>query len=147
MMTATEKSELVMLLVEDNPADVMLVQEAIEANDMRTIQHIVGDGFEAMQFLRREEAHADAPRPDVVILDLNLPIKTGQEVLKEMAADAALRDIPVAVLTTSTSETWVCKFYPPGRCAYFVKTDDFGRLREIVREIARHASASGQGCQ
>jgi DNA-binding response OmpR family regulator len=75
----------------------------------------------------------------VIVLDLNLPIKNGQAVLKEMAADPELRTIPVAVLTTSTSERWVCNVYPPGRCEYFVKTEDFKKLQTIVGQIAAHA--------
>ena len=141
MMTAAVR-ELVMLLVEDNPADVMFFEEAIEAGGTPAKVNTVADGVQAMRFLRHEGAHAQAPRPDIVILDLNLPIKSGQEVLKEMAADPMLREIPVAVLTTSTSETWVCNFYPPGRCAYFVKTEDFGKLQGIARQIADHAKAA-----
>ena len=138
-MTAMAARELVVLLVEDNPADVVFFEEAIQAAQVPAKLHIVGDGADAMRFLRRQGSHGDAPRPDVIVLDLNLPIKNGQAVLKEMAADPELRTIPVAVLTTSTSERWVCNVYPPGRCEYFVKTEDFKKLQTIVGQIAAHA--------
>jgi DNA-binding response OmpR family regulator len=77
-----------------------------------------------------------------MILDLNLPVKSGQEVLREMAADSGLNTIPVAVLTTSSADAGVCALYPPGRCRYFTKTDDFKSLREIVRDVAAHALAA-----
>ena len=141
-MTGSAVRDLVILVVEDNPADVMFFEEAVEANQMPAKLHVVVDGGDAMCFLRRQGAHADAPRPDVVVLDLNVPIKNGQNVLKEMAADPGLRTIPVAILTTSTSETWVCKLYPPGKCAYFVKTDAFKKLQDIVRQIAAHAGVA-----
>ena len=139
-MNASSLATVVMLLVEDNPADVVFLREAIEAAGVPLSVHVVSDGAEAMDFLHRESLHANAPRPDVVVLDLNLPIKKGHEVLAEMAADTELNTIPVAVLTTSTSESCVCEMYPPGRCLYFVKTDQFGKLKEIVRQITDHAA-------
>lgn len=138
-MSVSALRELVILVVEDNPADVVFFEEAVEANQMPAKLHVVDDGVDAICFLRRQGSHADAPRPDIVVLDLNVPIKNGQDVLKEMAADPGLRTIPVAILTTSTSETWVCDLYPPGRCAYFVKTDAFKKLQDIVRQIEAHA--------
>jgi CheY-like chemotaxis protein len=140
-MTSVANGSLEMLLVEDNPGDVVFFEEAIEATRTPATLHIVGDGSEAMRFLRRQGPHADAPRPDVVVLDLNLPIKNGQEVMIEMAADPELNTIPVAVLTTSTSEACVCDLYSPGRCMYFSKTVDFRRLQDIVRQVAAHAGA------
>jgi two-component system, chemotaxis family, response regulator Rcp1 len=135
------EGRLKMLLVEDNLADIVFFQEAVEATGTSAAIHVVHDGQAAMQFLRRQPPYAGAPRPDVVVLDLNLPLKSGHDVVTEMEADSGLRTIPVAVLTTSTSEVHVCRGYPTGRCLYFVKTDEFRRLQDIVREIARHAGA------
>ncbi len=133
---------LLMLLVEDNPGDVVLFQEALRTSGLAARAEVVDNGQEAMQFLLRQGEFGQALRPDVLVLDLNLPIKNGREVLFEMASDPDLNTIPVAILTTSTSETCVCDMYPVGRCAYFVKTDQFGRLQEIVQQIAAHAGAS-----
>jgi two-component system response regulator len=138
-MNAPSLRDLVMLVVEDNPADVLFFEEAVEASQTPAKLHVVCDGSDAMRFLRRQSPHAGAPRPDVMVLDLNLPVKSGKEVLAEMAADPDLRTIPVAILTTSTSERWVCGVYPSGRCTYFVKTDEFKKLQEIVKSIAHHA--------
>jgi CheY-like chemotaxis protein len=128
-----------MLIVEDNPADVVFFREAVEATGTPVVLHAVTNGEDAMRYLRREAPFADAPRPAVIVLDLNLPIKNGQEALVEMASDTQLNTIPVAVLTTSTSEVCVCDLYPPGRCLYFTKTHDFRQLQDIVRQIAAHA--------
>ena len=138
-MNSTMNDLLVMLLVEDNPADVVFFNEAIEAGKVSARVCVVANGEAAMQFLRHESEFVHAPRPDVLVLDLNLPIKKGQEILREMAADPQLRTIPVAILTTSTSERYVCDLYPAGRCLYFVKTHSFGQLQEIVKQIALHA--------
>jgi CheY-like chemotaxis protein len=129
----------VLLMLEDNPADVVFFREALEATGISARLEVVEDGEQAMQFLRRQNGYADAPRPDVMVLDLNVPIKNGREVMEDMAGDPALNSIPVAVLTTSTSERSICELYPSGRCLYFVKTDDFRRLQDIVREIVGHA--------
>jgi CheY-like chemotaxis protein len=133
---------IVMLVVEDNPADVLFFNEAIEASHTPALVHVVWNGDDAMRFLRRTPPFGTAPQPDVMVLDLNLPIKTGKEVLAEMAADPALQRIPVAILTTSSSERFLCNSYPKGRCIYFTKTDEFSRLQEIVGEIADHAWTS-----
>ena len=133
---------LVMLLVEDNLADIVFSQEALEATQTPATLHVVGHGADAMQFLRRQGPYATSPRPDVVVLDLNLPVKNGQEVLLEIAADAELRTLPVAILTTSTSEKHLCEIYPCGRCLYFTKTADFGELQKIIRNIEALARAA-----
>jgi len=143
-MNAVASGSPVMLLVEDNPADVAFFREALEAAHAPSAVHVVGDGNEALRFLRRQEPFAGAPRPDVIVLDLNLPARNGLEVLAEMAGDPGLSAIPVAILTTSTSEASVCDIYPEGRCLYFAKTDDFRRLQDIAREIAAHAE-TGRG--
>ena len=135
----TANNPLVMLLVEDNPADVLFFKEALVAVGVAARMHVVSDGEEAMQFLHREATFAQAPRPDVLVLDLNLPIKTGHEVLREMAADPVLRTIPVVILSTSTSEHHACDLYLSGRCLYFVKTHQFEQLQAIVKQIAAYA--------
>jgi CheY-like chemotaxis protein len=139
MTQSDNRHELRILLVEDNPADVMFLQEAIEANGTPAQVDVVDDGLQAMDFLRRQGPYAGVHRPNVVVLDLNLPIKTGQEVLKEMASDISLQTIPVAILTTSSAEASICDIYPPGRCLYFVKTGDFESLMQIARQIAAFA--------
>jgi CheY-like chemotaxis protein len=141
-MNASTNGSIDILVVEDNPGDVVFFTEAVETTQTQAAVHVVSDGSEAMKFLRRQPPFADAVRPTVMVLDLNLPIKTGREVLHEMMADPQLRTIPVAVLTTSTSERWVCDVCTPGRCLYFTKTADFSELQDIVRQIAQHAKTS-----
>ena len=101
MVTRVKPSDV--LLVEDNPSDVYLTQVAFQRRSSESQIHVVEDGVQAMAFLRREIPYAGAPRPDLVLLDLNLPRKDGYRVLKEMKADEELRKIPVIVLTTSTA--------------------------------------------
>lgn len=137
-MCTGDSRNIIMLVVEDNPADVLFLEEAVEVSQTKAKLHVVGDGNEAMLFLRRRGDHLEAPRPDVIVLDLNVPIKNGREILTEMAGDPELRTIPVAILTTSTSETWICDLYP-GPCKYFYKTEKFQQLQEIVKAIADHA--------
>jgi CheY-like chemotaxis protein len=144
-MISTAIRPLVMLVVEDNPADVLFFREAVQSSKTPSSVQVVGDGNDAMAFLRREGSFADAPRPDVIVLDLNLPLKNGHEVMKELSADPSLNTIPVAILTTSTSEEYVCECYPRGRCLYFTKTDDFRQLQDIVRQIAAFAQAAQNG--
>jgi CheY-like chemotaxis protein len=134
-------SSMEILLVEDNLADVVFFREAVHAARVEATLQVVSNGEDAIRFLRRQGPYAQAPRPDVIVLDLNLPMKNGREVLLEMEADPTLREIPVAVLSTSISETHVVSTYTPGLCTYFVKTDEFNRLQDIVRQIAAHARA------
>jgi len=134
-----KQSSLTVLLVEDEPGDIVLFREAVEQAGMQASLHVVGDGLEALQFLRREGRHADAPRPDVIVLDLNLPLKSGREVLEELKADPSLCAAPVVVLTTSRSESHIVEGYPGGRCLYFSKTADFHELVEIVKQIGAFA--------
>ena len=131
------------LLVEDNPGDVLLAQEA-----MAEVSHgqrflVARNGQEAMLALRGQDGFADAPRPNLVILDLNLPLKSGREVLVEMKTDPALSGIPVAVLTTSRFDQDVCLEYTAGRCVYFHKPQRFQDLVAIMRSILGFASACG----
>jgi CheY-like chemotaxis protein len=123
------------LLVEDDPGDVLLIEEAFEFNKVRNSLSIVSDGVEALEFLRNEGMHADAPRPGLILLDLNLPRKDGREVLGEIKEDPALRSIPVVVLTTSKAEEDVLRSYDLHANAYVTKPVDFDRFIEVVRQI------------
>lgn len=126
---------VVMLVVEDNPGDVVLFQEAVETAKLPVRLHVVDNGGDAMAFLRRQGRFADAPRPDVVVLDLNVPVRNGREILQDMNADKVLGQIPVAILTTSSSERHVTALYTAGRCRYLVKPADFARMVSIAAEI------------
>jgi CheY-like chemotaxis protein len=123
------------LLVEDDPGDVVLITEAFEHNKVNNRLHVVADGVEALQFLRREAPYEDAAVPDLVLLDLNLPRKDGRQVLAEVKADDALRRIPVVVLTTSKAEEDVLRSYDLHANAYVTKPVDFDRFIEVVRQI------------
>ena len=123
------------LLVEDNPGDARLTIEAMREAKMSNRIHVVEDGVEAMQFLRREGRFGDAPRPDLILLDLNLPKKDGRAVLAEVKTDPALRRIPVVVLTTSRAEEDVLKAYDLHANAYVTKPVDLTQFMKIVAQI------------
>jgi CheY-like chemotaxis protein len=135
-MSMPQKVEVIdVLLVEDDPGDVLLIQEAFADNKLRNQLHHVSDGVEALAFLRREDGYRDVPRPDLVLLDLNLPRKDGREVLAEVKSDEALQHIPVVVLTTSKAEEDVLRSYKLHANAYVTKPVDFDRFIEVVRQI------------
>ncbi len=121
------------LLVEDDPADVRLTQEALKDAKVLNELHVARDGVEALDFLRRTGDHADAPRPDLVILDLNLPRMSGKEVLAEMQKDPTLRTLPVAVLTTSAQDADVIDSYDLGANCYLTKPVDLDQFLDVVR--------------
>jgi CheY-like chemotaxis protein len=123
------------LLVEDDPGDTLMIKEAFEDNKVRNRLTCVPDGVQALEYLRREGEHADAPRPDLVLLDLNLPRKDGREVLAEIKGDDALSTIPVVVLTTSAAEEDVLRSYELHANAYVTKPVDFERFIDVVRQI------------
>lgn len=123
------------LLVEDDPGDVLLTTEAFEHNKVQNFLHVVEDGEKAMAFLRREGEYADKPRPDLVLLDLNLPRKDGREVLSEIKDDEELRSIPVVVLTTSEADEDILRSYRLHANAYVTKPVDFERFVSVVRQI------------
>jgi CheY-like chemotaxis protein len=123
------------LLVEDDPGDVVLIKEAFEYNKVHNSLHVVSDGVEALDFLYRRDGHEGAPRPDLVLLDLNLPRKDGREVLEEVKADRDLRTIPIVVLTTSEAEEDIVRSYDLHANAYVTKPVDFDRFIEVVRLI------------
>ena len=127
--------EIHVLLVEDDPGDVLMTQEAFEHHKLRNQLHVVSDGVEALAYLRREGEFADAPRPGLVLLDLNLPRKDGREVLEEVKNDPSLRSIPIVVLTTSQAEEDILRSYDLHANAYVAKPVDFERFIEVIRQI------------
>jgi CheY-like chemotaxis protein len=135
MSTLDPYDPIDVLLVEDDAGDVLLIREAFEHNKVHNTLAVVSDGVEAIEFLRREGPHGDAPRPDLILLDLNLPRKDGREVLAEVKEDPDLRSIPVVVLTTSKAEEDVLRSYHLHANAYVTKPVDFERFIEVVRQI------------
>jgi CheY-like chemotaxis protein len=123
------------LLVEDNPGDVRLTREALKEAKVRNRMDSVGDGVEAMAYLRRQGAHAQAPRPDVILLDLNLPKKSGLEVLREVKGDPDLKRIPIVVVTTSKAEQDIVRSYDLHANCYVTKPVDLAQFMEVVRSI------------
>ena len=123
------------LLVEDSPGDVRLTQEALRDAKIANELHVAEDGEAAMRFLRREGEHVDAPRPDLILLDLNLPRKDGREVLEELKSDEQLRRIPVIVLTTSVADRDIARSYDLHVNCYITKPIDLGEFIQVVRSI------------
>jgi CheY-like chemotaxis protein len=123
------------LLVEDDPGDVLMTREAFEEHKVRNRLTVVPDGADALAYLRREEPYTDAVRPDLVLLDLNLPRRDGREVLAEIKNDESLRQIPVVVLTTSQAEEDVLRSYQLHANAYVTKPVDFEQFINVVRRI------------
>jgi len=123
------------LLVEDNPPDVDLTMEALQSGKLSNRIYVAGDGIEALAFLRREGEHANAPRPHLILLDLNMPRMDGRETLAEIKKDPALRSIPVVVLTTSKSEEDIARSYALQCNCYISKPVDLPRFIEVVRAI------------
>jgi CheY-like chemotaxis protein len=123
------------LLVEDDPGDVLLVKDAFEDHKVGNALSVVSDGVEAMQYVRGEGSYASAARPDLILLDLNLPRKSGIEVLAEIKGDPRLFTIPVVVLTTSEAEEDILAAYKLHANAYITKPVDFERFSQIVHQI------------
>jgi two-component system, chemotaxis family, response regulator Rcp1 len=123
------------LLVEDNPGDVRLTKEALKEGKVYSNLHTVKDGVEAMEFLRREGKYKDVPRPDIILLDLNLPRKDGREVLEEIKSDELLKRIPVVVLTTSKAEEDVLRTYNLHANCYVTKPVDLEKFMVVVKSI------------
>jgi CheY-like chemotaxis protein len=123
------------LLVEDDPGDVLMTREAFADYKVHNRLHVVTNGVDAMAFLRHEGEHADAPTPDLILLDLNLPRMDGREVLAAIKNDPALRTIPVVVLTTSDAEEDVVSSYSLYANAYVTKPVDFERFIDVIRQI------------
>jgi CheY-like chemotaxis protein len=137
-MPMTENGEcqaVDVLLVEDYPGDVLMTKEAFEHYKLRNVLHVVTDGEQALQFLRRTGGYADAPRPGLILLDLNLPRLDGLEVLAELKADPVLKVIPVVILTTSQAQQDVLRSYALHANAYVSKPVDFETFMEVIRQI------------
>jgi two-component system, chemotaxis family, response regulator Rcp1 len=135
MATAMLTRPIDILLVEDNPGDVRLTREALREGKVRNHLYVAADGVEALRFLRREGEHADAVRPDLILLDLNLPKKDGREVLEEIKGDPALRSIPVVVLTSSQAEQDICRAYDLHANCYVTKPVDLEQFITVVKSI------------
>lgn len=135
MMLDDQSEAIEVLLVEDDPGDVLMTREAFEEHKLRNNLHVVSDGVEALSFLRQEGEYAEVPQPDLVLLDLNLPRMDGREVLAEIKADPQLRRTPVVVLTTSEAEEDVLRSYDLHANAYVAKPVDFERFIDVVRRI------------
>lgn len=123
------------LLVEDNPGDVRLTREALREAKVRNHLHVAPDGVAALAFLRREEEHAGAVRPDLILLDLNLPRKSGREVLEEIKADPSLRAIPVVILSSSEAEQDILRAYDLHANCYVTKPVDLDQFITVVKSI------------
>jgi CheY-like chemotaxis protein len=139
MKVVEEKAKLLeVLLVEDSPGDVRLTQEAFRDANSSIRLHVAADGVEAMVFLRHEGPHVDAPRPDIILLDLNLPKMDGREVLAHIKEDENLKTIPIVILTTSEAEADILKSYQLRANCYLskpVQLDEFERLVKSINDF------------
>lgn len=135
MNTLTEGKPIDILMVEDSPIDILMTREALEQAKMLNVLHVVEDGAEAMAFLRKQGSHARAPRPDLVLLDLNLPKMDGREVLAEIKGDGSLKSIPVVILTTSKADRDVMEAYGLHANCYITKPVDFTSFVDVVQRI------------
>ena len=135
MSSQTFGKPIEILLVEDNPGDVRLTQEALKEAKVRNNLHVVEDGVEALAFLRQEGQYADAPRPDLILLDLNLPKKDGREVLADIKADDELKRIPVVILTVSKAEEDILKTYNLHANCYITKPVNLDQFLAVVKSI------------
>ena len=135
MSITTDGRPVEILLAEDNPGDVRLTIEALRQNKVRNKIHLAKDGVEAMAFLRREGDYAAVPRPDLILLDLNMPRKGGLEVLAEIKADPDLRRTPVVILTTSDAEQDIVRSYDLHANCYITKPVDLEQFIAVVRQI------------
>ena len=133
--TAEEARPIEILLVEDDEGDVLLTTEALEASKITNVMHVARNGEEALRFLRREPGYEGSPRPDIVLLDLNLPRVDGRQVLAEIKEHPDLRRIPIIVLTTSEAEEDVLRSYDLHANAYVTKPVDFERFLQVIQSI------------
>ncbi|MDF3299212.1 response regulator [Streptomyces tropicalis] len=134
-MTTPSATPIDVLLVEDDPGDELMTREAFEDNKIGNTLHVVRDGEEALDFLYRRGDHTGAPRPDLILLDLNLPKYDGRQVLERIKSDADLSDIPVVVLTTSAAEEDILRSYRLHANAYVTKPVDLDQFIAAVRQI------------
>jgi two-component system, chemotaxis family, response regulator Rcp1 len=134
-MNVPEIKPIEILLVEDSPSDATLTIEALKGGKIANKLNIVEDGVEAMAYLRHQGKYAEATRPDLIMLDLNLPRKDGREVLEELKSDTVLKTIPIIVLTTSHSDKDILRSYELHANCYITKPVDFTRFIDVVRSI------------
>jgi two-component system, chemotaxis family, response regulator Rcp1 len=134
-MRVVEGRPIVILLVEDNPGDVRLTQEAFKEGRVSNLLIVAADGIEAMSILRRKEPHGESPRPDLVLLDLNVPRMDGRQVLAEIKGDPDLKRIPVIILTTSKAEEDILRTYDLNANCYITKPVDFDNFLSVVKTI------------
>jgi CheY-like chemotaxis protein len=134
-MPSTTRAPIEILLVEDNPGDVRLTREALRDAKVRNNVSVAQDGAEAMAFLRNEGSHSRAPRPDLIFLDLNLPKRSGREVLEDIKGDDRLKHIPVVILTTSQAERDIIESYQLRANAYVTKPVDLEQFLRVVQSI------------
>jgi CheY-like chemotaxis protein len=137
MFTKSLPRHIEILLVEDSPADILLTREAFEENRIINAIHVAEDGIQAMDFLYKRGEFASAPRPDLILLDLNLPRKNGREVLAEIKANPDLRKIPIVVLTTSSADEDILRAYDLNANCYVVKPVGFDNFMQAIQSI-RH---------
>lgn len=126
----------VILLVEDNENDVELTRIEFQQSKVKVNLHLVSDGLECMAFLRKQGRYVDAPTPDLILLDLNMPLMDGQEVLAEISRDEDCRHLPVVILTTSDDEKEILKMYALRCSSYMVKPIDFDQFQRVIRSIS-----------
>jgi two-component system, chemotaxis family, response regulator Rcp1 len=132
---ATDWRPIEILLIEDNPGDVDLTKEALQDAKVRNHLHVVDDGAKAVDFLHKRGEYAAVPRPDIILLDLNLPKKDGRQVLEEIKADPQLAEIPVVILTTSQAEEDILRSYQLHANCYITKPVDFKQFMHVVKSI------------
>jgi two-component system, chemotaxis family, response regulator Rcp1 len=132
---STDWRPIEILLIEDNPGDVDLTKEALQDAKVRNRLSVVDDGAKAVDFLYKKGPYDDAPRPDIILLDLNLPKKDGRQVLEEIKADPQLADIPVVILTTSQAEEDIIRSYQLHANCYITKPVDFKQFMLVVKSI------------
>jgi len=135
MIEQMAQKTIEILLVEDNPGDVRLTMEALKECKVRNKLYVVEDGIEALAFLRKQGKYANFPRPDLILLDLNLPVKDGRAVLAEIKEEPSLKRIPVVILTTSKAEEDIIKTYDLHANCYITKPVDFDQFINIVKKI------------
>jgi len=135
MIDAADATPINILMVEDNDGDARLAEEALKESKLLNMLHRARDGIEAIDFVRRQNGFADAPRPDLILLDLNLPKKDGREVLAELKADDDLKTIPVVVLTTSKADEDILESYQLHANCYITKPVDLDKFLNIVRRL------------
>jgi len=132
-VVSVDRRAIDVLLVEDDPGDALMIRESFEHHEITHALHHVTDGVDAMRFLRREDEFAGRPRPDLILLDLNLPRMDGREVLREVKGDPTLRAIPIIVLTTSEADEDILRSYELHANAYVTKPVDFDEFMEVIR--------------